>query len=590
MLSTSTTNSSILPFRSRASSSTFIARPPANFNSIFTTSVRVFPISMSRYCVFPHTWERDHNVPGVPGVLRKVVPAAPIKNKPTCADSDELPEYLRDVLRSPVYDVVVESPVELTERLSDRLGVNFYVKREDRQRVFSFKLRGPYNMMSSLSHEEIDKGVITASAGNHAQGVPFPFPGRRLKCVAKIVMPTTTPNIKLDGVRALGADVVLWGHTFDEAKTHAVELCEKDGLRTIPPFEDPAVIKGQGTIGSEINRQIKRIDAVFVPVGGGGLIAGVAAFFKQIAPQTKIIVVEPYDAASMALSVHAEHRAKLSNVDTFADGATVAVIGEYTFARCQDVVDAMVLVANDGIGAAIKDVFDEGRNIVETSGAAGIAGMYCEMYRIKNDNMVGIVSGANMNFRKLHKVSELAVLGSGHEALLGTYMPGQKGCFKTMAGLVHGSLSFTEITYRFTSHRRSILVLMLKLEPWRYIEKMIEMMKYSGVTVLNISHNELAVIHGKHLVGGSAKVSDEVFVEFIIPEKADLKKFLEVLSPHWNLTLYRYRNQGDLKATILMVIASFLCEIVIRKNQIDDLGYPYEIDQYNDAFNLAVTE
>lgn len=530
-------------------------------------------------------------VENVPAILPKVVPGELIVNKPTGGDSDELFQYLVDILASPVYDVAIESPLELAEKLSDRLGVNFYIKREDKQRVFSFKLRGAYNMMSNLSREELDKGVITASAGNHAQGVALA--GQRLDCVAKIVMPTTTPQIKIDAVRALGGDVVLYGKTFDEAQTHALELSEKDGLKYIPPFDDPGVIKGQGTIGTEINRQLKDIHAVFIPVGGGGLIAGVATFFKQIAPNTKIIGVEPYGAASMTLSLHEGHRVKLSNVDTFADGVAVALVGEYTFAKCQELIDGMVLVANDGISAAIKDVYDEGRNILETSGAVAIAGAaaYCEFYKIKNENIVAIASGANMDFSKLHKVTELAGLGSGKEALLATFMVEQQGSFKTFVGLV-GSLNFTELTYRFTSERKNALILYrVNVDKESDLEKMIEDMKSSNMTTLNLSHNELVVDHLKHLVGGSTNISDEIFGEFIVPEKAEtLKTFLDAFSPRWNITLCRYRNQGDINASLLMGFQVPQAEMDEFKNQADKLGYPYELDNYNEAFNLVVSE
>ncbi|XP_049407812.1 threonine dehydratase biosynthetic, chloroplastic [Solanum stenotomum] len=553
-----------------------------------TVRPSALPLKMSRIVTLP-----DISAPVVsaPAILPKVDSGELVVNKPTGGDPDELFQYLVDILASPVYDVAIESPLELATKLSTRLGVNFYIKREDKQKVFSFKLRGAYNMMSNLSKEELAKGVITASAGNHAQGVALA--GQRLNCKSTIVMPETTPQIKVDAVKALGGTVVLHGQTFDEAQTYALELSEKDRLKYIPPFDAPGVIKGQGTIGTEINRQLKDIHAVFVPVGGGGLISGVAAFFKQIAPNTKIIGVEPYGAASMTLSLYEGHRVKLENVDTFADGVAVALVGEYTFAKCQELIDGMVLVGNDGISAAIKDVYDEGRNILETSGAVAIAGAaaYCEFYKIKNENIVAIASGANMDFSKLHKVTELAELGSGKEALLATFMIEQPGSFKTFAKLV-GSMNITEVTYRFTSERKEALILYrVDVDEKSDLEEMIKKLNSSTMKTFNFSHNELVAEHIKHLVGGSASISDEIFGEFIFPEKAgSLSTFLEAFSPRWNITLCRYRDQGDISGNVLVGFQVPQSEMDEFKSQADGLGYPYNLDNSNEAFNIVVAE
>ncbi|KAL3327682.1 hypothetical protein AABB24_035381 [Solanum stoloniferum] len=553
-----------------------------------TVRPSALPLKMSRIVSVP---DISAPVVNVPAILPKVDPGELIVNKPTGGDSDELFQYLVDILAAPVYDVAIESPLERAEKLSARLGVNFFIKREDKQSVFSFKLRGAYNMMSNLSKEELAKGVITASAGNHAQGVALA--GTRLGSAATIVMPTTTPQIKVDAVKALGGKVVLHGETFDEAQTHALELSQNNGLTFIPPFDAPGVIKGQGTIGTEINRQLKDIHAVFVPVGGGGLIAGVASFFKQVAPNTKIIGVEPFGAASMTLSLYEGHRVKLENVDTFADGVAVALVGEYTFAKCQELIDGMVLVGNDNISSAIKDVYDEGRNILETSGAVSIAGAaaYCEFYKIKNENIVAIASGANMDFSKLHKVTELAGLGSGKEALLATFVIEQPGSFKAFVGLV-GSLNISELTYRFTSERKNALILYrVEVDEKSDLEEMIGKMNSSNMNTLNLSHSELAVDHLKHLVGGSANISDEIFCEFTFPEKAgSLSKFLDVFSPRWNITLCRYRDQGDINASVLVGFQIPQSEIDEFKKQADALGYPYEFDNFNEAFNLVVAE
>ncbi|KAK6779484.1 hypothetical protein RDI58_021668 [Solanum bulbocastanum] len=552
-----------------------------------TVRPSALPLKMSRIVSVP---DISAPVVNVPAILPEVDPGELIVNKPTGGDRDELFQYLVDILAAPVYDVAIESPLELADKLSARLGVNFYIKREDKQSVFSFKLRGAYNMMSNLSKEELDKGVITASAGNHAQGVALA--GRRLGCVATIVMPETTPQIKVDAVKALGGNVILHGETFDEAQTHALQLSENGGITYIPPFDAPAIIKGQGTIGTEINRQLKDIHAVFVPVGGGGLIAGVAAFFKQIAPNTKIIGVEPTGAASMTLSLYEGHRVKLENVDTFADGVAVALVGEYTFAKCQELIDGMVLVGNDGISSAIKDVYDEGRNILETSGALAIAGAsaYCEFYKIKNENIVAIASGANMDFSKLHKVTELAGLGSGKEALLATFVIEQPGSFKKFVGLVGSNIS--ELTYRFTSERKNALILYrVDVDEKSDLEELIGKMNSSDMNTLNLSHSELAVDHLKHLVGGSANINDEIFCEFTFPEKAGaLSKFLDVFSPRWNITLCRYRDQGEINASVLVGFQIPQSEIDEFKNKADELGYPYEFDNFNEAFNLVVAE
>ncbi|KAK4730856.1 hypothetical protein R3W88_023844 [Solanum pinnatisectum] len=530
-------------------------------------------------------------VVSVPANLPKVTPGELIVNKPTGGDKDELFQYLVDILASPVYDVAKESPLELADKLSTRLGVKFYLKREDKQRVFSFKLRGAYNMMSSLAREELDKGVITASAGNHAQGVALA--AHRLNCYAKIVMPTTTPQIKVDAVRALGGDVALEGTTFDEAQEFALKESQEKGYTFIPAYDAPEIIKGQGTVGTEINRQLKDIYAVFVPVGGGGLISGVASYFKQVAPNTKIIGVEPYGAASMTLSLHEGKITKLENVDTFADGVAVAQVGKYTFAKCQELIDGMVLVRNDGISAAVQDVYNEGRNILETSGAVAIAGAaaYCEYYNIKNENIVAIASGANMDFSKLHKVTELAGLGAETEALLATFMIEQPGSFKTFAQLV-GSMNITEVTYRFTSERKHALVLYrVDVDEKSDLEEMIKKLNSSNMNTFNFSHNELVSEHLKHLVGGSASISDEIFGEFTLPEKAGtLNTFLEAFSPRWNITLCRYRDQGDINGNVLVGFQVPQSEMDEFKSQADGLGYPYELDNFNEAFNIVVAE
>lgn len=529
--------------------------------------------------------------------LEKYKPGELIENHRIPYDPDELRQYLLDILASRVYDVAIESPLERATKISDKLDVNFFIKREDRQPVFSFKIRGAYNMMSSLSQEVLDKGVVTASAGNHAQGVAVS--AKRLKCQATICMPKTTPQIKVDAVRTLGGEFVtveLEGNTFDEAQAYALQLVQEKGYKYIPPFDDPGVIKGQGTIGVEINRQLKDIHAIFIPVGGGGLISGVAAFFKQVAPNTKIIGVEPYGAASMTVSLLEGKRIKLDNVDTFADGVAVALVGEYNFQKCHELIDGMVLVHRDGISAGLKDVYDEGRNILETSGALAIAGAqaYCKFYGIKNENIVAIASGANMDFSKLKLVAELAEIGAGKEALLATFMPEQVGSFHKFIKLL-GSFNITEFTYRYNSDGKQAVVLYsVDIDPEHpeKIKEIIDKMNSEGFTTVDLSHHDLAKEHLRHLVaGGASNPSDEIICQFIFPEIAGaLKRFLDAFSPRWNITLFRYREQGEIDASVLVGFQVPQSEMEEFKKQANKLGYPYAFESLDEAQKLIRNE
>lgn len=332
-------------------------------------------------------------------------------------------EYLRSILTSKVYDVAEETPLEYAPRLSERLGVGVWLKREDLQPIFSFKLRGAYNMMAKLPKEQLERGVICSSAGNHAQGVALA--AKRLGCNAVIVMPITTPEIKWKSVERLGATVVLIGDSYDEAQEYAKMRARKEGRTFVPPFDHPDVIMGQGTVGMEIVRQIKDpVDAIFVPIGGGGLIAGIAAYVKRVSPEVKVIGVEPSDANSMALSLHHGQRVMLDMVGGFADGVAVKVVGEENFRLCRELIDGVVLVKRDAICASIKDMFEEKRSILEPAGAVALAGAeaYCKYYGLKDENIVVVTSGANMNFDKLKLVTELADVGRKKEALLTTYM------------------------------------------------------------------------------------------------------------------------------------------------------------------------
>ncbi|GAB2229610.1 hypothetical protein Droror1_Dr00013857 [Drosera rotundifolia] len=350
--------------------------------------------------------------------------AVPVKGKEEEGGGVSAMEYLRSILTSKVYDVAEETPLEYAPRLSERLGVGVWLKREDLQPVFSFKLRGAYNMMAKLPKEQLERGVICSSAGNHAQGVALA--AKRLGCNAVIVMPITTPEIKWKSVERLGATVVLIGDSYDEAQEYAKMRARKEGQTFVPPFDHPDVIMGQGTVGMEIVRQIKDpVHAIFVPIGGGGLIAGIAAYVKRVSPKVKVIGVEPSDANSMALSLHHGQRVMLDKVGGFADGVAVKVVGEENFRLCRELIDGVVLVKRNAICASIKDMFEEKRSILEPAGAVALAGAeaYCKYYGLKDENMVVVTSGANMNFDKLKLVTELADVGRKKEALLTTYMP-----------------------------------------------------------------------------------------------------------------------------------------------------------------------
>ncbi|URE00365.1 SpoU rRNA Methylase family [Musa troglodytarum] len=395
-------------------------------------------------------------------------------------------EYLTNVLSSRVYDVAIESPLQLAPKLSERLGVNLWLKREDLQPVFSFKLRGAYNMMVKLSRKQLDKGVICSSAGNHAQGVALA--AQKLHCDAVIVMPVTTPEIKWRSVERLGATVVLKGDSYDEAQTYAKQRAEQEGHTFIHPFDHPDVITGQGTIGMEIVRQLTGpLHAIFVPVGGGGLIAGIAAYVKRVCPEVKIIGVEPSDANAMALSLHHGQRIMLEHVGGFADGVAVKVVGEETFRLCRELVDGVVLVSRDSICASIKDMFEEKRSILEPAGALSLAGAeaYCKYYGLKGTNVVAITSGANMNFDRLRLVTELADVGRKREAVLATILPEERGSFKTFCKLV-GSMNITEFKYRYDSRREDALVLYRQM-------------------------------------GGRSNVQDELLCRFIFPERPGIQ-------------------------------------------------------------------
>ncbi|XP_028798536.1 threonine dehydratase biosynthetic, chloroplastic-like [Neltuma alba] len=498
-------------------------------------------------------------------------------------------DYLTNILASKVYDVAIESPLQLAPKLSERWGVNIWLKREDLQPVFSFKLRGAYNMMAKLPKEQLEKGVICSSAGNHAQGVALA--AKRLNCSAVIAMPVTTPEIKWRSVEKLGAAVVLVGDSYDEAQAYAKKRAKEEGRTFIPPFDHPDVIMGQGTVGMEIVRQMQGpVHAIFVPVGGGGLIAGIAAYVKRVSPQVKIIGVEPTDANAMALSLHHGQRVILDRVGGFADGVAVKEVGEETFRLCKDLVDGVVLVSRDSICASIKDMFEEKRSILEPAGALALAGAeaYCKYYGLKGENIIAITSGANMNFDKLRVVTELANVGRKQEAVLATILPEEPGSFKQFCQLV-GQMNITEFKYRYNSDKKAVVLYSVGVHTVLELRALQERMESSQLKTINLTESDLVKDHLRYLMGGRSNVPNEVLCRFVFPERPGaLMKFLDSFSPRWNISLFHYRGQGETGANVLVGIQVPKNEMVEFHDRADRLGYDYTVVNNDDDFQLLM--
>lgn len=517
--------------------------------------------------------------------------------KPDELLTDNTPDYVRLVLRSSVYDVIKESPISHGVGLSSRLNTNVQLKREDLLPVFSFKLRGAYNMIAKLDDTQRNQGVIACSAGNHAQGVAYA--ARHLDIPATIVMPVSTPSIKYQNVSRLGSQVVLYGNDFDEAKAECTKLAEERGLTNIPPFDHPYVIAGQGTVAMEILRQVynsNKIGAVFVPVGGGGLIAGVGAYLKRVTPHIKIIGVETHDAATLHTSLQRNKRTNLASVGTFADGTSVRIIGEETFRVAREVVDEIVLVNTDEICAAVKDIFEDTRSIVEPSGALAVAGMkkYITQLHPEIDHSkqtyVPILSGANMNFDRLRFVSERAVLGEGKEVFMLVTIPDVPGSFKKMQKVIHPR-AVTEFCYRYNEHRHEsssevpkayIYTSFSVVDREKEIKQVMQQLNTLGFEAVDISDNELAKSHGRYLVGGASKVPNERIISFEFPERPGaLTRFLAGLSESWNLTLFHYRNHGADIGKVLAGISVPPRENLTFQKFLEDLGYKYQDETEN---------
>jgi threonine dehydratase len=487
-----------------------------------------------------------------------------------------------------VYDVARETPLELARGLTNRLGNNIWLKREDTQPVFSFKLRGAYNKIVSLTEEERDRGVIAASAGNHAQGVALA--GQRLGISAVIVMPKTTPGIKVQSVRRLGAKAVLHGDSYDDAYEHAMTLAKEKGLVFIHPFDDPDVIAGQGTVAMELLRQCSDpIEAVFVPVGGGGLIAGVAAYIKHVRPEIKIIGVEPSDTPTLERALAAGRRVSLKQVGLFADGVAVRQIGKETFRLARKYVDEMVLVSTDEICAAIKDVFDETRSVPEPAGALALAGAkrYIAESGVGGANLVAIVSGANINFDRLRHVAERAELGEQREALFAVQIPERPGSFLSFCKQL-GKRSITEFNYRYADQKDAQVFCGVELQEASEREELRERLIAKDFKVVDLTDNETAKLHIRYMVGGHApNAKNERLFRFQFPERPGaLLEFLKGLSRGWNISLFHYRNHGAAYGRVLMGIQLEDREVKQFKRFLTELGYEYSEETDNLAYRL----
>ena len=497
-------------------------------------------------------------------------------------------DYLTAILTARVYDVANESPLELAPNLSARIDNQIYLKREDLQPVFSFKLRGAYNKMAGLSAEALAAGVITASAGNHAQGVALA--AQKLGCHAIIVMPTPTPQIKVNAVKARGAETILFGDTYDDAYAHALELAATSGATYVHPYDDPAVIAGQGTIAMEILRQHSApIDAIFIPVGGGGLIAGMAVYIKRLRPDIKVIGVEPEDADAMARSLAAGERIVLSQVGIFADGVAVKQVGKETFRLASLYVDEIIRVDNDAICAAIKDVFEDTRSILEPSGALSVAGakLWCAREKVGNATVIAVASGANMNFDRLRYIAERAELGEHREAILAVTIPETPGSFKTFCTLL-GARNITEFNYRYADNQAAHVFVGIQVTNRLAATELIAMLQANQLTTVDLTDNEMAKLHVRHLVGGHApQVKHELVYRFEFPERPGaLMRFLNALSQNWNISLFHYRNHGADYGRVLVGIQVPPHEQAEFHASLDQLGYPYWNETDNVAYRL----
>lgn len=500
-----------------------------------------------------------------------------------------LEHYVRKILNARVYDVAIETPLQQAHQLSERLGNQILLKREDLQPVFSFKIRGAYNKIAQLTAEEMASGVVTASAGNHAQGVALA--AKFLGIKATIVMPKTTPDIKVNAVRARGARVVLHGEAFPDALEYSLKLVEEKGLVYIHPYDDPDVIAGQGTVAMEILRQHQGpLHAIFVPCGGGGLIAGMAAYIKYLRPEIKVIGVEPKDSNCLQQALAADERVQLAQVGLFADGVAVSQIGEHTFEICRYYVDEVITVSNDEICAAMKDIYDDTRSITEPAGALALAGIkkYVHKAGVTEQTLVAIDSGANVNFDRLRYVAERAELGERREAIIAVTIPEEPGSFKRFCEAL-GRRQITEFNYRYHTNGQAHIFVGVQTDPETDPRKaLIASLQDQGFPVLDLTKNELAKLHIRHLVGGHAQaVSHERVFRFEFPERPGaLFNFLNKLGGRWNISMFHYRNHGAADARVLAALQVDEADYPAFEQALEAIGYPYWEETDNPAYQL----
>jgi threonine dehydratase len=496
--------------------------------------------------------------------------------------------YIKRILEANVYDVAVETPLSPAPFLTERLGNNILIKREDEQPVYSFKCRGAYNCISKKTPEQLAKGVVTASAGNHAQGVALS--AQHLGIKATIVMPLTTPEIKVASVKARGGKVVLHGDTFDEAFVHSQKLVEEKGMTYIHPYDDPDVIAGQGTIAMEMLRQhTGDIHAIFVPVGGGGIAAGIAAYVKYLRPDIKVIAVESTESACLAAAMKAGRRVTLPHVGIFADGVAVAQIGKHTWQVCKDHIDEVITVTPDELCAAIKDIFDDTRSVAEPAGALGIAGLkkYVERTGIKGKTLMAIESGANMNFDRLRYVSEMAEVGEGREVLMAVTIPEKPGSFQEFCNVL-GRRPITEFNYRYGKIDQAQIYAGVKVADGGKPELLSEL-EAKGYAVVDLSENEISKYHIRHMVGGHApeSVTDEIVYRFEFPERPGaLLVFLKTLGKRWNISMFHYRNHGAANGRVLVAMQVPSGEKKELKSYLEEVAYPFWEETDNPAYQL----
>ena len=500
--------------------------------------------------------------------------------------------YQERIRNAPVYDVAIESPLDFARNLSARLNNRIWLKREDLQPVFSFKLRGAYAKIASLSDDELANGVICSSAGNHAQGVALAAQRRGVRAV--IVMPVTTPSIKVDAVRSLAGEVVLHGDNYDDAYARGRELEQQLGLVFIHPFDDPDVIAGQGTIAVEILKQAKEdIDAIFVPIGGGGLIAGIATYIKSVNPGIRIVGVEPADSAAMRDSLQAGYPVVLDHVGIFADGVAVRRVGDETFRLCQQFVDEVITVDTDQICAAIRDIFEDTRSIVEPAGGLAVAGVkkYIADNKLENQSIITINCGANVNFDRLRHIAERAAVGEQIEMLLAAEIPEEPGSFRNFCEII-GRRGITEFNYRYSDTSKAHIFVGVQLQHGlEERHQLLAELRDAAYPVEDLSDNEMVKLHVRHMVGGrSTGIANERLFRFEFPERPGaLLDFLNAIGTNWNISLFHYRNHGSDHGRILAGIDVPKEETAELEAHLSDLGYPHWEESDNPAYAIFLS-